>query len=169
MPCSTFLGHGAYSEPCKRRRSSPKGRISARSPPWHQQNEACETPSCGQPAPVVLAPNLDWRRRLPRWDVRNWPVMEEDDEGVKFVCSSSTLTFASVTYNNGHILLVVDVGRCQGGRCPHPSSCTWKMHCTGRGSIPLVIFPQTYKKPEVPPATSFRRCAFMICVSVFIL
>ncbi len=133
-------------EPCKRQRLSFKGVILAHLPPWHQQNKACETPSCGRPAPVVLAPNLDWRQRLPRRDVRNWPVMEEDDKGLKFVCSSSTLTFASVTYNNRHILLVVIVWRCQGGQGPHPSSFTWKMHCKGRGSIPLVIFPQTYMK-----------------------
>ena len=29
----------------------------------------------------------------------------------------------------------------RGGRCPHP---TRKIHCKGQGSIPLVIFPQTY-------------------------
>jgi hypothetical protein len=37
------------------------------------------------PRSYVLAPNLDWRQRLPRWDMRNCPVMEEDVEGVKFV------------------------------------------------------------------------------------
>jgi hypothetical protein len=37
------------------------------------------------PRSYVLAPNLDWRQRLPWWDVREWPVMEDDDEGVKFV------------------------------------------------------------------------------------
>jgi hypothetical protein len=45
--------------------------------------------------------------------------MEEDDEGVKFVRLSSTFTFASVTYNNGHILFVVCGAMPRG---PMPSS-----------------------------------------------
>ena len=109
---------------------------------------------------------------MPRSYVRDWPVMEDDDKGVKFVPSSSTLTFASITYNNGHILLVVVVvGRCQGGRCPHPSSCTWKIHCKGRGSILLVIY--FLKRIRTRGSTCDRRsadrCALMICVSFFIL
>jgi hypothetical protein len=45
--------------------------------------------------------------------------MEEDDEGVKFVCSSLTLTIVSVMYNNSHILFVVRGAMPRG---PMPSS-----------------------------------------------
>jgi hypothetical protein len=94
--------------------------------------------------------------------------MEEDDEGVKFVCSSLTLTIVSVMYNNSHILFVVRGAMPRG---PMPSSqlvyIENAMYRTGEhptGDISSNVY-----KPEVPLATSFRRCAFMICVSVLIL
>jgi hypothetical protein len=94
--------------------------------------------------------------------------MEEDDEGVKFVHSSSTLTFASVTYNNGHILFVVRGAMPRG---PMPSSQLVYMENAlyRTGEHPTGDISSNVYEPEVPLATPFRRCAFMICVSVFIL
>jgi len=116
---------------------------------------------------------------MPQWDVHNCPVLEEDDKGVKFVCSFviDVPTFASITNNNKHIILVVIVvvvgQQCQGGaNALIPARVHRKCIVKDTGEHPTGdIFPQTYIQTRGSTCNrrSANQCALMICVSVFIL